>query len=127
MPDSAWRFGAASSSSPSATELGRRLPVAAGPGHVEDPVRHLAHVRRPSEKDSSIIAGMISFVGATRFFRRNAEQRRVIPNFLRFEAAPIVYPPIVLVFLAIGDASPPHVEHGASLIRSPQSRPSFCT
>jgi hypothetical protein len=28
--------------------LGQRLPLAAGPQHVEDPVEHLAHVHRPS-------------------------------------------------------------------------------
>ena len=55
---------------------------------------------------SDIIVGTISFaVAGVLLFVAMPDRRGISPRFLRFKAAPIVYPPVILVFWAIGAAS----------------------
>ena len=56
--------------------------------------------------DSSLIASAISFAAAgLLFFIGLPDSHGLSPRFLRFEAAPVLYPPVILVFLAIGAAN----------------------
>jgi hypothetical protein len=54
---------------------------------------------------SDIFPGLLSLaVAAGLLFLGWPDRNGTSPRFLRFEAASVVYPPIVLVFLAIGAA-----------------------
>ena len=55
---------------------------------------------------SDIIVGTISFaVAGVLLFVAMPDRHGVSPRFLRFDAAPILYPPVILVFLAMGAAN----------------------
>ena len=55
---------------------------------------------------SGILLSMASFgIAAGLLFVGKPDRNGASPRFLRFEAAPIIYPPIILAFLAMGAAN----------------------
>ena len=56
--------------------------------------------------DSDILLSVASFgIAAVLLFVGMPDRGGANPRFLRFAAAPIIYPPVILVFLAIGAAN----------------------
>jgi hypothetical protein len=56
--------------------------------------------------DSNVLVSAISFaLAGVLLFVAMPDRHGVSPRFLRFEAAPILYPPVILVFLAMGAAN----------------------
>ena len=54
----------------------------------------------------NVLLSAICFtVASVLLFVAMPDRHGVSPRFLRFETAPILYPPVVLVFLAIGAAN----------------------
>ena len=55
---------------------------------------------------SDILVSVASFaIAAGLLFFGMPDRGGVSPRFLRFDAAPIIYPPLILVFLAVGAAN----------------------
>ena len=52
----------------------------------------------------TLLGLLLLAVGAGLLFLGWPDKNGTSPRFLRFEGAPLVYPPIVLVFVAIGAA-----------------------
>jgi hypothetical protein len=56
--------------------------------------------------DSNVLVSAISFaLAAVLLFVAMPDRHGVSPRFLRFDVAPILYPPVILVFLALGAAN----------------------